>query len=551
MKVIPLRSGNFSYLRISALALLGLVALLAGGCGGTSNGAPPRPPPPGNTSVTLLLSSTANDQLSQFNINLSSLSLTSQTGKTVNLFTTDQNPEFIHLNGKVEPLVTVSIPQDVYTAANIAVGDSTFTCLTLNPSGGLVLSIFAYLNVQTPTTVNLPSPVRISGSTMVLSLNLQVSQSASFPSQCYVTGIVPFSITPTFNLTEIPLAPHIVEPGIHGRVVSVNPSNNSFTLALAGGILTPSNPASADGQQVSFSSNDKTVYQGIGGFSSLTAGQLIEMDATMQPTGSQFATRIALQDTEPTNLSVMTGPVLQVASGAPVMFSFGQQDQGYLWTSGRAGNAMPYSFGDADFRIADVANLQNLPFVPRFDAATMFAGQNVYASTHATQLLNYPIYFPATTLTLIPQSINGTILGIVSNGGSSTSYRVALEPYELIPTLAVQAGQTTVLTDPTEANVYVDTHTRMRNTNSLVLGSVARFNGLVFNDNGVVRMDCLQVDDGAAVEPLQASAEARSGQATQSGIETTRIIEDHISGSVYVAHQRVGKAKLPSASHIP
>src|ERR1700716_3130849 len=80
MKVIPLRSGNFSYLRISALALLGLVALLAGGCGGTSNGAPPRPPPPGNTSVTLLLSSTANDQLSQFNINLTSLSLTSQTG---------------------------------------------------------------------------------------------------------------------------------------------------------------------------------------------------------------------------------------------------------------------------------------------------------------------------------------------------------------------------------------------------------------------------------------------------------------------------------------
>src|SRR5882762_10066028 len=216
MKVIPLRSGNFSYLRISALALLGLVALMAGGCGGTSNGAPPLPPPPGNTSVTLLLSSTANDQLSQFNINLTSLSLTSQTGKTVNLFTTDQNPEFIHLNGKVEPLVTVSIPQDVYTAANIAVGDSTFTCLTLNPSGGLVLSIFAYLNVQTPTTVNLPSPVRISGSTMVLSLNLQVSQSASFPSQCYVTGIVPFSITPTFNLTEIPIAPQIVEPGIHG-----------------------------------------------------------------------------------------------------------------------------------------------------------------------------------------------------------------------------------------------------------------------------------------------------------------------------------------------
>lgn len=440
MKVTALLVRNSPYLRIMGLVLLGFLAVLATGCGGSSASAPP-PPPPGNTAVTLLLSSTANDQLSQFNVNINILSLTNQAGKTVNLFTTDQNPEFIHLNGKVEPLVTVSIPQDVYTAASIKVGDSGFSCLTLNPSRGLVLSIFGYSNIEIPSSVNLPSPITVTGSAMALSLNLQVSQSAGFPSQCFVTGIVPFSLTPTFNLTTMPLAPPIVEPGLHGRVVSVNPSNNSFTLALAGGIMNPTIPSSADGAKVSFLSNDTTVYQGIGGFSSLTAGQLIEMDATMQPSGSQLATRIALQDTDPTNLSVMTGPVLQVASSAPVMISFGQQDQGYLWASGQAGNYMPYSLGGADFRISDVANLQDLPFVPRFDATTMFAGQNVYVSTHATQLLNYPDYFPATTLTLVPQPINGTILGIASSGGSTTSYRVALDPYELIPTLAVQAGR--------------------------------------------------------------------------------------------------------------
>lgn len=548
MKLSSLPARDSLYLRICSLVFLGHLALLAASCGGSSNGAPP--PPAGNTAVTLLLSSTANDQLSQFNINLTSLSLTNRAGKTVNLFTTSQNPEFIHLNGKTEPLLTVSIPQDVYTAANIMVGTSGFSCLTLTPSGGLALSIYGYSNIANPAAVNLPSPITVTGSAMALSLNLQVSQSASFPSQCFVTGTAPFSITPTFDLAAMPLA-QIVETGIRGKVISVNPSSKGFTLALAGGIMNPTDPSSANGAQVSFLSNDQTVYQGIGGFSSLTAGQLIDIDATMQPNGAQLATHIVLQDTDPTNLSIMTGPVLQVPSSGPVMFSFGQQDQGYLWTAGRAGNYMPYSLGSADFRISDVANLRDLPFVPRFDAATMFAGQNVYVSTHATELQNYPIYFPATTLTLIRQSINGTILGVDSAGGSATNYRVKLESYELIPVLAAQPGQGAVLTDPTEMNVYVDSHTRLRNTQPLALGSVARFNGLVFNDNGIVRMDCLQVDDGVAVEPPPAPAEPGSARVGQQGNVTTRVKYDHISGVLYVVHQRMGEAKPTSISDVP
>ncbi len=30
------------------------------------------------------------------------------------------------------------------------------------------------------------------------------------------------------------------------------------------------------------------------------------------------------------------------------------------------------------------------------------------------------------------------------------------------------------------------------------MGGVARFYGLVFNDNGTLRMDCAQIDDGVA-----------------------------------------------------
>ena len=71
----------------------------------------------GNTNVTVLLSSTANDQVTSFDLSLKTLTLTSRTGKTVTLVSSQQPAEFMHLNGGIEPLMTVSLPQDVYTSA--------------------------------------------------------------------------------------------------------------------------------------------------------------------------------------------------------------------------------------------------------------------------------------------------------------------------------------------------------------------------------------------------------------------------------------------------
>jgi hypothetical protein len=38
----------------------------------------------------------------------------------------------------------------------------------------------------------------------------------------------------------------------------------------------------------------------------------------------------------------------------------------------------------------------------------------------------------------------------------------------------------------------------MLNTSPVAVGGVARFYGLVFNDNGTLRMDCAQINDGVA-----------------------------------------------------
>src|SRR5207302_6228579 len=136
MKAIRLLSGKF----FPAVSILfPAVVFITTGCGNL-----PGPPPPafsGNTNVTLLLSSTANDQLSQFDLSFSSLSLTNDAGKVINLFQTTQNQtmknlEFVHLNGGLEPLLTVSVPQGVYTAATASIGPASFTCETLDPSSG-------------------------------------------------------------------------------------------------------------------------------------------------------------------------------------------------------------------------------------------------------------------------------------------------------------------------------------------------------------------------------------------------------------------------------
>jgi hypothetical protein len=60
-------------------------ALLSTGCGSNGNTVTTTPQFSGNTSVTVALSSTANDQISSLNLQFQSLALTSQSGKTATL----------------------------------------------------------------------------------------------------------------------------------------------------------------------------------------------------------------------------------------------------------------------------------------------------------------------------------------------------------------------------------------------------------------------------------------------------------------------------------
>lgn len=180
-----------------SLLLILISAAAAGftaGCGGGN-----APVLKGNTNVTLMLSGTANDQLVEFDLGIQSLTLTSQSGKMVNLLSAEQGTEYIHINGGIEPLAAVTIPQGIYTSATATIGGAQFTCVQLAP-GTLDTSTFAYGQTpQSNVTVNLPTPMTITGDNMGLLLNLLVAQSASY-SACYnPNGIITYSITPHFQ----------------------------------------------------------------------------------------------------------------------------------------------------------------------------------------------------------------------------------------------------------------------------------------------------------------------------------------------------------------
>jgi hypothetical protein len=460
------------------------------GCGGGNS----TPKFSGNTLVSVVISGTANDQLAEFDLGIQNLTLTSQTGATVSLLPTAQGTEFIHLNGGIEPLVSASIPQGVYTSATATMNGADFTCVTLTPQGGIDTSTFSYASGPNPIpadiTINLAAPITITGDSMALVLDLEVAQSAAY-SSCYAgNNNVAFAITPTFNLIPATFSAQPTNAsngkalGVIGQVTSIDAASESFVLAYP----------QLDSRTANVTTTPGTAYQGINSFAGLAPGTIVDLDGAVQADGSLVATRMEAEDATAT--SDMTGPLLFVDTAEPILSLLAQREQGPLFSAFLALGFQNLGFGNATFHISgQLANLNSLPFTPSFDSANMVAGQNVYAGTAATSIQGGPNPTPLTSLTLIPQTIDGTVSGS-STAGNFTVYPASLAPYDLFPTLATQAGQTTLLNNPSEVEVYVDSGTQLLNTQPLAAGGTFRFYGLVFNDHGTLRMDCAQVNDG-------------------------------------------------------
>lgn len=509
--------------------MLAIMISLFSSCGSSSmmNAAPSGPTFSGNTNVTVLLSSTADDELTQFSLVFQNITLTSESGKTVTLFSGTQGDEFISLNGNALPLTTALVPQGIYTAANVTLGSAQFTCETLSPvNGGIASSTFAYGQVPADhISVNLASPITITGTTAGLQLDLLVSQSASF-SSCFGSNVT-WAITPTFAVTAVNFAAQPTNLdngkilGLQGEIAASNSSANFTFTESQTGFTCPCPGLNT----LNFTTGNNTVFQGTGNSSSFSAGTLLDMDAAIQPDGSLLATRIATYD--PAAVTAITGPIMHVDQGTnPQMFeSFARQDltSSEILSPVVSGGSVPV--GAVLQTSGQFNNLSDLPFVASFTAANMVPGQNVSVFSNA---VNSGV---SNSVVLMPQTINGTVVA-ASPSGNFTDYTVTLASTDLFPALAVQFGQTALLNTPNKVEAYVDNNTQQLNTRTLELGGAFRFYGLVFNDNGTLRMDCAQVNDG-----VTATSESNAvRQQTSGAVRTVRLTNGGVLQQTYTAY---------------
>jgi hypothetical protein len=464
------------------------------------------------TKVTVLVSSTANDQISEFNLFLNSLTLTSESGKTVSVLSSPQYVEFIHLNGGAEPLLTMTVPQDVYTSATATVGAANMSCVLLNvskpPLGVVESSILYGYTPNSQVTVTLPSPITVAGAAMGLSLNLLVSESGNYANCIDPSLPAALAITPTFVLSAFQISGQPVSPAsgamaaLAGIVASVDAAKNEFTVTAIDGSGLETTQAGVDvhssGIVWSADLDSSASLQGISDISALEVGMPVDMDGMLQPDGSLRVSRVAVADTNPTDLTVESGPVVEVTSYVPAILQLDRGEEGYLVAAAdppfNPEGMWAFDKTGAKFRIGgEFTNLPSLPFTAAFDSESAVAGQNVSITLHAPSLSNLT---PATTFTLMSQTIDGT-LNAIGTAGSFTLYTVKLAPYDLFPTLAfTNSYQSSPLTSADTVYVYADSNAQMLNTEPATVGGVLRFTGVVFNDNGTLRMDCSQVMDG-------------------------------------------------------
>jgi hypothetical protein len=489
MSPAPLRTPH-STLLAAALGCSALAASFLTGCGSSGGSGTTPPALTGNTSLTVLAASTANDEFAALSLDITGITLTSQSGASVDVLNTPRTIEFMHLNSGVEPIATISIPQGIYTAATISVADGVPECAAYDPTQNMLNTYGISSAAASHVTANLPGPITITGSGMGLELNLQVSQSTNYSSCPGITnGSVPFLLTPTFNVTPIVYTsnPTNITNGLaldlRGLIQTIS-SNGSFTVA---GDFGPN----VNGSVWQVDPNPAVALQGITSASQLAAGMVVDMDASIQSDGSLLPSRIAVFDNNPSNLSFTAGP-LTGAEAEQDLNQFGLQAQGPAFPA--IINAMvPFNFSNAAFHTSQqLTDASSLPFTPSFTAANMVVGQTVLVTTHAASPNGI---IPATTVTLVPQTINGNITATSTSGGF-TVYTVSLAPYDIFPNLGVQPNQDSPLQSPGTITVYAGSNTTMLSANPPGVGNVARFTGLIFNDSGVLRMDCSQIANG-------------------------------------------------------
>ena len=392
----------------------------------------------GATSASILINTgtptatSPNDEVIDFELTVTAASLTGGSNPAVVTNTTPV--EFIHQGGAFHPLALVTVPNGTYSGITLNVSNATI--VVVDPSSKAVTPLTAVL-ASSVITVPFSSPVVVSGSPLVINLQLDVANSLTFTG----TGA---NLAPQFTVTSSQVAPVASQNEDTGEVEATGiitaVSGTSFTVQ-------PVNTA----QTLAFVTDSNTQFtDGISSVGQVATGMIVTVQAFTQSDGSLLARNVESETLSATGAQ-LEGLITSV-TGSPVT-SLGITTQSAVATT--AANA-PATGTTVSVPITTSTQFSvesnHVPgSFPAFDAADIGLGQRVVVNSE-TQSTN-PASATADKLKLQEQALTGTISGL--SGGifvlipSTTSAFFSLTG---ISSVTVNTLPSTVVSGTTLAN---------------------------------------------------------------------------------------------------
>jgi hypothetical protein len=466
--------------------LLVVSGVVITGCGreGSSPASPPVPlsencivsSAPTAKVPLLFTSDAALGPLTNFQLGITSITLTDACGKTVTAYTGPTQAtvqgvstiEFTHVNGVSEPLIVATLPQATYTAVSVfyTVVDIAY----LYPDNR---HFIASVQVPNPISgkVDLPSPIVVDGKGTAITLDTLLTGSIVLgPTDI---GQPTVTVTPAFNVSAIrpaatPSSDRNGKANLHGLISSIGVGQ--FTMSNSAGL------------PLTISASNSTVSQGVSDFSALPLNVPADVDVAIQPDGSLLATRIQLEYASA--LGTWIGPLVATnPSGAyqNVLPRLWQEPANPTHTS----NDYPFEFqftANTLYQVNGAAyDLIDLPFTPTFAAfSDVTLGQGISVSWTTQQLFGSQPQTEARAATLMPRTFSGSITSVVAQR-NYTAYTLALANNDfMVP-----------LNNVTSITAYSNAGTRMED-GLLSTDMAVNLHGLLFSDYGVLLLVCDQ-----------------------------------------------------------
>ena len=463
--------------RLALMTAALMLAACGGGGGGTSPAASNTPPTTAPTTATspvqINLGDDPADRLMAVNVTVNAVALHRADGQSVTMLSSPRPMELMHLMGTVAPLAVANVPHGTYTGATMTFGAATV--MHMDAATGQPLQ----RQVAGPMTshVTFSSPLTVGAAPMVVNFDMNMWASVGIDS----TGNV--SMSPSLSAhhnAAVANSQHHEQGGLHGLVGVVGGTGtNAFTLSMMQGL-----------SGIPLTTHSGTHYEGMGGQHGMGAGQIVSVNASLQPDGTWVASHV---QSHMASGGAMSGGVIATVTGTPptqLVLVTHDGAGGGMMASSLAGTTT-VNIGDATTYAIDAVNvdLANLPFTPRFDRATMSAGQRVEALstsqwTHGGGMhgMSGGGTLTAASVRLEQQGLRGTVSGYTPSGSEATFV------------LTVPADSAFAkLTGKTSVTVYQRATTLLTGAANLSIGSVVQARGLLFNDAGTLRLVATRV----------------------------------------------------------